>query len=51
MSVEQAILEVVRELPADKQQEMLNHLGIFLSAEDIEMNQREIWTQTPKYTG
>jgi hypothetical protein len=77
MSVEQAILKVVRELPADKQQEVLNHanslrqansqphdsdlkrpfksvkglwsdLGISLSAEDIEMNQREMWKNFPR---
>ena len=66
MSLEQAILEAVRALPVDKQQEVLSHaarlrvqtdkkrpfksvkglwagLGISLSAEDIERNQREMW--------
>jgi hypothetical protein len=71
MSVEQAILEAVRALPADKQQELLSHanrlrqenrpkkplksvkglwsdLGIALSAEEIEENQREIWKSFPR---
>jgi hypothetical protein len=71
MSVEQAILEAVRALPADKQQEILSHatrlreeaaqpkpfksikglwadLGISLSAEDIEENQREMWKNFPR---
>lgn len=71
MSVEQAILEAVRALPADKQQEILIHatrlreetapkkpfksikglwadLGISLSAEEIEENQREMWTNFPR---
>jgi hypothetical protein len=71
MSVEQAILEAVRALPADKQQEILNHatrlreeaadrrpfksikglwsdLGMSLSAEEIEENQREMWKNFPR---
>ena len=71
MSVEQAILEAVRELPPDKQQELLSHanslrqkarskkpfksvkglwadLGISLSAEEIEANQREMWKSFPR---
>ena len=71
MSVEQAILEAVRALPPDKQQEVLNHaarlleegapkrpfknmrglwadLGISLSAEEIEENQREMWKNFPR---
>jgi hypothetical protein len=71
MSVEQAILEAVRALPADKQQEILSHatrlreeavpqqpfksikglwadLGISLSAEEIEENQREMWKNFPR---
>ncbi|MCC6537402.1 MAG: hypothetical protein IT162_07630 [Bryobacterales bacterium] len=71
MSVEQAILEAVRALPADKQQEVLRHaarlrdesmrkqpfksikglwadLGISLSAEDIDANQREMWKNFPR---
>jgi hypothetical protein len=66
VSVEDAILDAVRALPADKQQQILNHanrlrqeagpkmpfrsikglwsdLGISLSAEEIEENQREMW--------
>ncbi len=66
MSIEQAILETVRMLPADKQQEILNHaarlrdeasrnipfksvrglwkdLGVSLSSEEIEENQRDLW--------
>ena len=66
MSLEQAILEAVRTLPAEKQQEILSHatrlrdeaarkkpfksgkglwagLGISLSADDIDENQREMW--------
>ena len=73
MSIEQAILEAVRTLPADKQQEVLSHvtrlreeaapknpfksvkglwadLGIALSAEDIEENQREMWKNLPLHT-
>jgi len=71
MSVEQAIIEAVRALPADKQQEILSHatrlreeaagkkpfknikglwadLGISLSAEEIEGNQREMWKNFPR---
>jgi hypothetical protein len=71
MSLEQAILEAVRALPADKQQEVLNHaarlrgeagkkrpfknvrglwadLGISLSPEEIERNQREMWRTLPR---
>jgi hypothetical protein len=71
MSVEQAILEAVRALPPDKQQEILSHatrlreetgpkkpfksvkglwshLGISLSAEEIEENQREMWKNFPR---
>ena len=71
MSVEQAILEAVRALPPDKQQEILSHatrlreesapkkpfksikglwadLGISLSVEEIEENQREMWKNLPR---
>jgi hypothetical protein len=71
MSLEQAILEIVRSLPAEKQQEILSHatrlrdqaanrkalksvkglwadLGISLSAEEIEVNQHEIWKNFPR---
>jgi hypothetical protein len=70
MSLEQAILEAVRALPAEKQQEVLNHaarlrdeagkgpfksvrglwadLGISLSAEEIEENQRDMWRNFPR---
>ena len=71
MSLEQAILEAVRALPADKQLEILNHaaqlrdesvrkkpfktvkglwadLGISLSREEIEKNQREMWSNFPR---
>ena len=71
MSVEEAILEAFRSLPADKQQELLKHanrlrqeappkkplksirglwsdLGINLSAEEIEQNQREMWKNFPR---
>jgi hypothetical protein len=71
MSVEQAILEAVRALPAEKQRELLRHanrlrqetrpaspfrsikglwsdLGISLSAEEIEENQREMWKNFPR---
>ena len=71
MSVEQAILEAVRALPADMQEEILAHaarlreevkakspfrsvkglwadLGISLSAEEIEEDQREIWKNFPR---
>jgi hypothetical protein len=70
MSLEQAILEAVRELPADKQREILTHasrlrdesikkkpfksvkglwagLGVSLSAEEIDQNQREMWKNFP----
>ena len=70
MSLEQAILEAVRALPTEKQQEVLSHatqlldrsvkkrpfrsvkglwadLGISLSADDIEQNQREMWKDFP----
>ena len=66
MSLEQAILEAVRALPVEKQQEILHHatrlrgqtagkrplrsvrglwadLGVSLSAEELEANQREMW--------
>ena len=71
MSVEQAILEAVRNLSADKQQEILSHatrlcyetatkkpfksikglwsdLGVSLSVEDIDANQREMWKNFPR---
>ncbi len=71
MSLEQAILEAVRALPAEKQQEVLSHatrlreetspkkppksikglwadLGISLSAEEIDENQREMWKNFPR---
>jgi len=74
MSLEEAILEAVRTLPAEKQQEVLNHaarlrdeadeagrkgpfksvrglwvdLGISLSPEEIEENQRELWRNFPR---
>ena len=71
MSLEQAILEAVRALPAEKQEEILSHatrlrdqtpgknplrsvkglwadLGISLSAEEIEANQREMWKGFPR---
>lgn len=71
MSLEQAILEVVRALPAEKQQEILSHatrlreettgkrplrsvkglwadLGISLSAEELEENQRDMWKNFPR---
>lgn len=71
MSLEQAILEAVRELPAEKQQEVLDHaarlrdeavrkksfksirglwadLGVSLSPEEIEQNQRYIWRNFPR---
>ena len=71
MSLEQAILQAIRELPADKQQEILNHaarlrneaerkipfksvrglwadLGISLSAEEIDENQRDMWRDFPR---
>jgi hypothetical protein len=71
MSLEQAILDAVRALPADKQQEILSHaarlqeesvkkkpfksvrglwadLGISLSSDVIEENQRDIWKSFPR---
>jgi hypothetical protein len=71
MSLEQAILEAVRALPAEKQREVLNHaarlrdetgrkipfksvrglwgdLGISLSPEEIEENQRDMWRNFPR---
>ena len=71
MSLEQAILEAVRALPAEKQQEILNHaaklrdeagkkvpfrsvrglwkdLGVSLSPEGIEDNQRDMWRNFPR---
>ena len=71
MSLEQSILEAVRTLPAEKQQEILSYatrlrdevvkkkpfksvkglwagLGISLSADDIEENQREMWKDFPR---
>jgi hypothetical protein len=71
MSLEQAILEAVRALPAEKQQEVLNHaaklrdeagrknpfksvkglwadLGVSLSQEEIEQNQRDMWRNFPR---
>lgn len=70
MSLEQAILNVVRALPHDQQQEILNHatrlldrstpgktlksvkglwadLGISVSAEELDVNQREMWKNFP----
>jgi hypothetical protein len=70
MSLEQAILEAVRALPAEKQQEILRQavrlrddtvpkkpaksikglwadLGVSLSADEIEANQRDIWSNFP----
>jgi hypothetical protein len=71
MSLEQAILEVIRALPAEKQQEILTHatglrdqaakrkpfrsvkglwadLGVSLSADEIQENQREMWKNFPR---
>jgi hypothetical protein len=71
MSLEQRILEAVRALPAEQQQEILNHaaklrdqagrkspfksvrglwadLGVSLSAEEIEENQRDMWRNFPR---
>jgi len=71
MSLEQAILEAVRALPAEKQQEILSHaarlrdesvrkkpfksvrglwadLGVSLSADEIERNQRDMWRDFPR---
>ena len=71
MSLEQAILEAVRSLPAEKQQQILRYahrlhdetdarpplrsvkglwadLGLSLSAEEIDENQREMWRNFPR---
>ena len=71
MSVEDAIMEAVRGLSFDRQQEILDHatrlrdqckvkrplksvrglcadLGVSLSAEEIEENQREMWKNFPR---
>jgi hypothetical protein len=71
MFLEQAILEAVRALTPDKQEEVLHHatrlrqqtagkkplrsvrglwadLGVSLSAEEIEENQREMWKKFPR---
>ena len=53
MSVEQAILEAVRALPADKKpfksiKGLWADLGISLSAEEMEQNQREMWKSFPR---
>ena len=71
MSLERAILGAVRALPAEKQQEVLNHaarlrdeagskspfktvrglwadLGVSLSPEEIEQNQRDMWLNFPR---
>ena len=71
MSLEQAILQAVRALPSEKQQEVLRHaarlrdetvkkkpfrsvrglwadLGISLSANEIEENQRQMWQNFPR---
>jgi hypothetical protein len=71
MSLEQAILDAVRALPAEKQQEILSHaarlrdesvkkmpfkrvkglwtdLGISLSSDDIEQNQKDMWKNFPR---
>jgi hypothetical protein len=71
MSLEKAILEAVRALPAEKQQEVLNHaarlrdeaggkrpfksvrglwadLGISLSPQEMEENQRDMWRNFPR---
>jgi hypothetical protein len=71
MSLEQAILEAVRALPVEKQQEVLNHaarlrdellgkrsfntirglwadLGVALSAEELDENQRDMWRSFPR---
>jgi hypothetical protein len=71
MSLEQAILEAVRSLPPEKQQEILNHaaqlrdesspkkplksvkglwadLGVSLSGDEIEENQRDMWRNFPR---
>ena len=71
VSLEQSILEAVRTLPTEKQQEILSYatrlrdeaakkkpfksvkglwadLGISLSADDVEENQREMWKDFPR---
>jgi hypothetical protein len=71
VSLEEAILETVRALPVEQQQEVLKHatelraeagkkspfksvrglwvdLGISLSPEEIDGNQREIWRSFPR---
>ena len=71
MSLEQAIQEIVHELPPHKQRELFDyasrlqaesakkpplrsieglwaHLGISLSAEEIDENQREMWRNFPR---
>ena len=71
MSLEEAILQAVRGLPAEKQQEILRHaaqlrdeagpdrpltsvkglwadLGVSLSTEVIEENQRDMWRNFPR---
>ena len=71
MSLEQALLQAVRALPAEKQREVLNHaarlrdharkkspfksvkglwadLGISLSPDEIEENQRDMWRNCPR---
>ena len=71
VSLEQRILEAVRALPAEQQQEILNHaarlreeagrkspfksvrglwadLGVSLSADEIEANQRDMWRNFPR---
>jgi len=71
MSLEQAILEAVQALPADKQQEVLDHaarlrdevgrqsafksirglwadLGISLTQEELDENQRDMWRTFPR---
>lgn len=71
ISVEHAILEAIRDLPAEKQQEILDHaarlhsqqtpakplksikglwadLGISLSADEIDENQREMRKDFPR---
>lgn len=71
MSLEQAILEIVHELPPDKQRELFEHasrlqaesakkppfrsieglwahLGVSLSAEEIDESQREMWSGFPR---
>jgi hypothetical protein len=71
MSLEEAILEAVRALPAEKQREILDHaarlreqesskprfrsikglwsdLGVSLSAEELDENQREMWRGFPR---